>query len=193
MRPDKTEARLKALLKDTQNRRCVNCDSLGPQYVVCNFNVFVCTVCSGVHRQFGHRVKGVSMSTFKPEEVAELEASGNEKFAAYFLSKWTTAALPKPVDRDVHRIHTWISAIYQDRRFYAEPTGGWAPGTGAMSAAGSSISEGREPAVRPMSDVLGSETPKLKVQGSANLERSVSAISSSAGCAKRRQRQQAAG
>ena len=66
-----------------------------------------------------------------------------QKFAAYFLSKWTTAALPKPVDRDVHRIHTWISAIYQDRRFYAEPTGGWAPGTGAMSAAGSSISEVR--------------------------------------------------
>lgn len=47
-----------------------------------------------------------------------------------------------------------------------------------------SLLQGREPAVRPMSDVLGSETPKLKVQGSANLERSVSAISSSAGCAK---------
>ena len=28
-------------------------------------------------RQFGHRVKGVSMSTFKSDEVAALEESGN--------------------------------------------------------------------------------------------------------------------
>jgi predicted transcriptional regulator len=77
MRVDKTEARLKALLKQGANKRCINCDSLvswqscralrlepdlalgcphhalpsclqGPQYVVSSFNVFVCTVCSGV-------------------------------------------------------------------------------------------------------------------------------------------------
>lgn len=39
-----------------------------------------------------------------------------QRFAAYYLHKWTTAALPKPVDRDVHRIHTWIGAVYQVRR-----------------------------------------------------------------------------
>lgn len=79
----KAEQRLKALLKEPANKRCVNCDSLvrggaprpgqpgaapaarcpdplarcppspppppqGPQYVVSNYNVFVCTVCSGV-------------------------------------------------------------------------------------------------------------------------------------------------
>ncbi len=75
----KAEQRLKALLKEPANKRCVNCDSLvrclalppgqpgapvlilmilasprpprapqGPQYVVSSFNVFVCTVCSGV-------------------------------------------------------------------------------------------------------------------------------------------------
>lgn len=77
MRVDKSEARLKALLKQGANKRCINCDSLvrrqaglpvrdspilrrlaldrplpsclqGPQYVVSSFNVFVCTVCSGV-------------------------------------------------------------------------------------------------------------------------------------------------
>lgn len=36
-----------------------------------------------------------------------------QHFAAYYLHKWTTAALPKPVDRDVHRIHSWIGAVYQ--------------------------------------------------------------------------------
>ncbi|KAL4853917.1 putative ADP-ribosylation factor GTPase-activating protein AGD14 [Chlorella vulgaris] len=182
MRVDKIEARLKALLKQGSNKRCINCDSLGPQYVVCSFNVFVCTVCSGVHRQFGHRVKGVSMSTFKTEEVTTLEESGNAKFAAFFLNKWSSTALPKPVDRDVRRINTWITAVYQDRRFYGEPAGGWVAGSsGAVSAANSSTSEGREPAVRPMSDVLGSDTPKLSVQGSGNLERTISTVSSTAG------------
>lgn len=34
-------------------------------------------------RQFGHRVKGVSMSTFKPEEVQALAESGNAVRAAW--------------------------------------------------------------------------------------------------------------
>ena len=157
-------------------------------------------------RQFGHRVKGVSMSTFKTEEVAALEEAGNavggggrwwgrcaaggcrrrlqqlptrgavcmlllhaerphasdpspalrccpahlpyppslvasppplQRFAAFFLHKWQSAALPKPVDRDVHRIHAWIQAVYQDRRFHGEPPGGYALG-GAPAAAGGS-------------------------------------------------------
>lgn len=41
--------------------------------------------------------------------------------------------------------------------------------------------QGHEHVVKQMSDVLGSDTPKLKVQGSSNLERSISAVSSSAG------------
>jgi hypothetical protein len=176
----KAEQRLKALLKEPANKRCANCDSLGPQYVVSNYNVFVCTVCSGVHRQFGHRVKGVSMSTFKPDEVAALAESGNARFAAYYLHKWTTAALPKPVDRDVHRINTWIGAVYQDRKFYGEPAGGWTPTPGG--AASTTSTEGHEPVVRPLSEVLGSDAPRLQVQGSTSgLERSISAVSSTAG------------
>lgn len=75
----KLEQRLKALLREAPNKRCINCEAMvsggacegsgeastkrinlrsassrlfpppqGPQYVVSNFNVFVCTVCSGV-------------------------------------------------------------------------------------------------------------------------------------------------
>ncbi|KAL4447839.1 hypothetical protein ABPG75_005058 [Micractinium tetrahymenae] len=187
----KAEEALKALLRLPANKRCVNCDALGPQYVVSAFNVFVCTVCSGVHRQFGHRVKGVSMSTFKADEVAVLKESGNEKFAAFFLNKWTSAALPKPVEREAPRIQAWITAVYQDRRFYAEPAS-WAPsssgaGTPSRSAAGSTTaSEAGEPSMRPLHEVLGSDTPKLQVQHSGDsrhLERAASAASSSAGAA----------
>ena len=65
-----------------------------------------------------------------------------QRFAAFFLHKWQSAALPKPVDRDVHRVHAWIQAVYQDRRFHGEPPGGYA--RGAAAAAGSSSSAASE-------------------------------------------------
>lgn len=103
----------------------------GPQYVVTDFNIFVCAVCSGVQyvffvflsrifrplaragegerhspgallrrrpsqnsplpkqhsRQFNHRCKGVTMATFKPEEIAAIEDGGNAvRFFAFFSS-----------------------------------------------------------------------------------------------------------
>lgn len=62
----------------------------------------------------------------------------SQRFAATYLHKWGTAALPKPVDRDVHRISTWIAAVYQDQRFYEEPAGGWAPAPADAAPAGAS-------------------------------------------------------
>nr|POE62360.1 isoform 3 of probable adp-ribosylation factor gtpase-activating protein agd14 [Quercus suber] len=50
----------------------------GPQYVCTNFWTFVCTICSGVHREFSHRVKSISMANFSAEEVSALQGGGNE-------------------------------------------------------------------------------------------------------------------
>lgn len=168
--------------------------------------------------------------------VAPSDFHAPQKFAAFYLSKWQPGAAPKPVDRDVHRIHAWIAAAYQDKRWFAEPAGGWTPGAAAAARApaGTSSStevrgwadecklcclrsrvalqscccsccwllagctpshsftprclrhappQGHEPAVRPLSEVLGGEAPRLQVQGSpsGHLERSISAVSSSAG------------
>lgn len=42
--------------------------------------------------------------------------------------------------------------------------------------------QGHEPVMRPLSEVLGSDAPRLQVQGSSSgLERSISAVSSTAG------------
>ena len=56
-----------------------------------------------------------------------------QKFQAYFLNKWTPGALAKPVDREAQRIHSWIQAVYQDRRFFAEPPGGFRPASSTAS------------------------------------------------------------
>ena len=46
-------------------------------YVVMQFGIFVCSACSGIHREMNHKVKGISMSTFTDEELKELAAGGN--------------------------------------------------------------------------------------------------------------------
>ena len=166
----------------------------------------------GRSRTFGHRVKGVSMSTFKPEEITALQEGGNgvsshgrclqaashagraagcpavprttaflpaplhlQRFAAYHLAKWQSGMLPKPVDRDTMRVLDWIQQVYVAKRFYGEPEGGYrAP---RSSTAGS---EGKEVVVKPLADVLGSDTPKLTVGGrTATLEQTASRASTS--------------
>ena len=125
------------------------------------------------------------------------------------------------MDRDPQRIHAWIQAVYEERRFHApdQPTvaaaAGVSGGASATVGGGGEVRTHRfalmhirthspagarvpflctacppcfsralqaagEVAVTPLSDVLGSDTPKLKVSGgvgveAAGLERSVSA------------------
>lgn len=47
----------------------------GPSYVCTSFGTFVCTTCSGIHRNFDHKVKGMSASKFSPAEVSPSRAT----------------------------------------------------------------------------------------------------------------------
>lgn len=75
-------SRIRAMQKVGGNKECLDCTEKGPQSIVLNFSTFVCTVCSGIHREFNHRIKSISMSKFSPEEVADIEAKGNDKMHA---------------------------------------------------------------------------------------------------------------
>ena len=66
---DKNTELLRKLSQTQGNKRCMDCQAIGPVYVVTDFGTFVCQTCSGIHREFGHRVKSISMATFKPEEI----------------------------------------------------------------------------------------------------------------------------
>ncbi|KAH7618963.1 putative ADP-ribosylation factor GTPase-activating protein AGD14 [Nannochloris sp. 'desiccata'] len=125
---------LKELSRVAANRRCVDCDNIGPQYVITSYAVFVCTACGGLHRQYGHRVKGISMSKFSKEEIAEIQTGGNEKFMATFCAKWTAAALPRPTDRNPERTKAWIEEVYQNKKYFSAGTG--ADGDGGVENTG---------------------------------------------------------
>ncbi|XP_031102551.1 probable ADP-ribosylation factor GTPase-activating protein AGD14 isoform X1 [Ipomoea triloba] len=114
---ERIERIIRGLLKQPDNRRCINCNSLGPQYVCTTFWTFICTNCSGIHREFTHRVKSVSMAKFTADEVSSLQAGGNERVRQTFFKTWDPSRNFCPDGSNLNKLREFIRAVYVDRRF----------------------------------------------------------------------------
>ena len=66
---EKYQRLLKEVQKRPENRKCFDCTGRANQYVVLEFNTFVCTTCSGIHRELQHR-RGPGVVRADPEHVA---------------------------------------------------------------------------------------------------------------------------
>ncbi|KAF3635496.1 putative protein VERNALIZATION INSENSITIVE 3-like [Capsicum annuum] len=117
---ERNERTIRNLLKLPDNRRCINCNSLGPQYVCTNFWTFVCTTCSGLHREFTHRVKSVSMAKFTSQEVSALQGGGNASAKEIYLKEWDPQRNSLPDGSNVERLRDFIKHVYVDRRYSGE-------------------------------------------------------------------------
>jgi len=124
---------------------------------VSKFQVFVCSDCSGIHRQFGHRVKAVSLSSFTIDEVNALKNGGGN---AAFIRTYC-AGLPvdfvKPKGTSHDHIKNWIEDVYVLKKFYknVETIEGSRPPVLDVSP--------EAVAVVPLSEILGADTPILHV------------------------------
>ncbi|KAL3825142.1 hypothetical protein ACJIZ3_021171 [Penstemon smallii] len=116
----KNEKIIRNLLKLPENRKCINCNSLGPQYVCTNFSTFVCTTCSGIHREFTHRVKSVSMAKFTSQEVSALQGGGNASAREIYLKEWDTQRNSLPDGSNIEKLRELIKHVYVDRRYTGE-------------------------------------------------------------------------
>ncbi|KAH7677512.1 putative GTPase-activating protein [Dioscorea alata] len=114
---ERNEKIIRGLLKLPPNRNCINCNSLGPQYVCTNFWTFVCTICSGIHREFTHRVKSVSMSKFTLKEVEALQKGGNQRSREIFLKDWDLQRMMLPDNSNTEKIREFIKHVYVDKKF----------------------------------------------------------------------------
>ena len=106
----------------------------GPGQICLDYNTFVCMTCSGVHREFQHKCKGISMSKWTPEEVRAIENGGNEKDQAVWLGSWDPARFPKPAPGDLEKIRKFIQMKYVERRWYVSPEKAAAAAAGTSSA-----------------------------------------------------------
>nr|XP_043627701.1 probable ADP-ribosylation factor GTPase-activating protein AGD14 [Erigeron canadensis] len=116
----RNEKNIRNLMKLAENRRCINCNSLGPQYVCTNFWTFVCTTCSGIHREFTHRVKSVSMAKFTTQEVSALQGGGNASAKEIYFKEWDAQRQSFPDSSNVERLRDFIKHVYVDRRYSGE-------------------------------------------------------------------------
>ncbi|KAG7030421.1 putative ADP-ribosylation factor GTPase-activating protein AGD14 [Cucurbita argyrosperma subsp. argyrosperma] len=114
---EKNERIIRGLLKLQENRRCINCNSLGPQYVCTTFWTFVCTTCSGIHREFTHRVKSVSMAKFTSQEVSALQEGGNQRAKEIYFKELDPQRHSFPDSSNVMRLRDFIKHVYVDRRY----------------------------------------------------------------------------
>ncbi|CAL0299194.1 unnamed protein product [Lupinus luteus] len=114
---EKKEKIIRGLMKLPPNRRCINCNNMGPQYVCTSFWTFVCVTCSGIHREFTHRVKSVSMAKFTSQEVDALQNGGNQRARETYLSSWDFQRQRLPDNSNVDKIREFIRNVYVDRRY----------------------------------------------------------------------------
>ncbi|KAI6673602.1 hypothetical protein NL676_001508 [Syzygium grande] len=114
---ERNEKIIRGLMKLPPNRRCINCNSLGPQYVCTNFWTFVCTTCGGIHREFTHRVKSVSMAKFTSQEVEVLQNGGNQRARETYLKDWDSQRQRLPDSSNVDKVREFIKSVYVDHRY----------------------------------------------------------------------------
>ncbi|KAJ8969889.1 hypothetical protein NQ314_001538 [Rhamnusium bicolor] len=121
---DKCQSVLNNLLRDEDNKYCVDCDSKGPRWASWNIGVFLCIRCAGIHRNLGvhiSKVKSVNLDTWTPEQVVSLQQMGNSRARAVY-----EANLPDNFRRPQSdsSLESFIRAKYEHKKYIARE---WVP------------------------------------------------------------------
>ncbi|XP_013793646.1 stromal membrane-associated protein 1-like [Limulus polyphemus] len=117
---EKCQTILCQLLREEDNKYCVDCDAKGPRWASWNLGIFLCIRCAGIHRNLGvhiSRVKSVNLDTWTPEQVGLLQGMGNSKARAIY-----EANLPDNFNRPQSDslLETFVRDKYEHKRFIAK-------------------------------------------------------------------------
>lgn len=106
-----------AMRGKSYNKSCFDCTEKGVNYVVLDFGTFVCSSCSGIHRQLNHKVKGLGMSNFAQKDVDMLNKNGNKRAKSYWLSEYNKTLYPIPDRTNAVRMKEFMKLKYEQKRF----------------------------------------------------------------------------
>lgn len=119
-----TNAELQELRKVPANKKCFDCNQAGTTYAVIDLGVFLCSICGGIHREFNHRVKGLSTCNFSEAEVNKLKSLGNERAQSIWMAKHDSRSIPIPDIKDSKKLKDFLRMKYIDKRFYENKNNG---------------------------------------------------------------------
>lgn len=116
---EKCQALLTQMLRDEDNKYCVDCDAKGPRWASWNLGIFLCIRCAGIHRNLGvhiSKVKSVNLDSWTPEQVVSLQQMGNSRARAVY-----EANLPDNFRRPQtdSSLEAFVRAKYEQKRYIA--------------------------------------------------------------------------
>lgn len=117
---DRCQNILMQMLKDEDNKYCVDCDAKGPRWASWNLGIFLCIRCAGIHRNLGvhiSKVKSVNLDSWTPEQVVSLQQMGNSRARAVY-----EANLPDSFRRPQNdsSLEAFIRAKYEQKKYIAK-------------------------------------------------------------------------
>ncbi|KAM3583215.1 hypothetical protein VKS41_004134 [Umbelopsis sp. WA50703] len=92
---------IQELLKQPENKKCFDCPNKIPSYVNLSIQTFICSRCSGLIREVGHRVKSLTASNFSGPEAVALQLGGNAVARSIWLGTYKGSAPEPETDNEV--------------------------------------------------------------------------------------------
>lgn len=123
---EKCQTLLTQMLRDEDNKYCVDCDAKGPRWASWNLGVFLCIRCAGIHRKLGvhiSRVKSVNLDSWTPEQVVSLQQMGNSQARAVYEAQLPDGFRRPQTDP---ALESFIRAKYENKKYLARE---WVPQT----------------------------------------------------------------
>ncbi|XP_045583995.2 LOW QUALITY PROTEIN: stromal membrane-associated protein 1 [Procambarus clarkii] len=121
---EKCQSILSDLLKDEDNKYCVDCDAKSPRWASWNLGIFLCIRCAGIHRNLGvhiSRVKSVNLDTWTPQQVACIQQMGNSRARAVYEANIPDSFRRPQMDSALEQ---FVRAKYEAKKYIARE---WVP------------------------------------------------------------------
>ncbi|CAF3930784.1 unnamed protein product [Rotaria sp. Silwood1] len=121
---EKYQMILSQMLKEEDNKYCVDCDTKSPRWASWNIGVFICIRCAGFHRNLGvhiSKVKSVNLDSWTGEQIASMQAMGNSRARAVYEANLPDGFRRPQADST---LESFIRAKYEQRKWIAKE---WIP------------------------------------------------------------------
>ncbi|XP_064605582.1 stromal membrane-associated protein 1-like isoform X2 [Liolophura sinensis] len=162
---EKAQAILSALLKDEDNKYCVDCDAKGPRWASWNLGIFLCIRCAGIHRNLGvhiSKVKSVNLDTWTPEQISMMMEIGNSRARAVYEANIPDNFRRPQTDSP---LESFIRAKYEQKKYIARE---WIPPTPKVPREFLEDDSKEKKRTRPKAGMIQlNSTPKPKPSSSA--------------------------